>query len=230
MSSSLVANNQVVTSTNPEHQLLVHVVASRYPEYDCLTGSWSSGPLEFVAACVEACDQPQATFSYADCVVSTSFNVKVNVTDLGSGGSVTLTNDGGAPEVTASATGTYTVGPFPSGDTIRVNVVGANAICTWTSSMLIKDCFDIGIGEASVRPVSLYPNPNDGRFTLELPQEMTGTTQLQVLDLTGRLVVQQRVSGTGHVAVELNDLPNGLYTVVLRNNERTATGRISIQH
>ncbi|MFT3886199.1 MAG: T9SS type A sorting domain-containing protein [Flavobacteriales bacterium] len=221
-------NNEVFTSTNPEHQLLVHVVASTYSDYACSAGN--GAPLDFVVGCVEACDQPKVTFSYADCTVPTSFSVLVNVTDLGSGGSVTLSNDGGAPAVVASTTGTYTVGPFTSGDTVTVNVEGANTICTWTSSKLTKDCRDMGIGDASMRPVSLYPNPNDGRFTLELPQEMTGSTQLQVLDLTGRSVIQQRVSGTGRVSVELSELPNGLYTVVLRNNERTATGRISIQH
>ncbi|MBS1580561.1 MAG: T9SS type A sorting domain-containing protein [Bacteroidetes bacterium] len=222
------ADNQVVTSTNAEHMLLVRLIASQFPDYACSEGNGS--PLEFVAACSDGCEQPTATFAYADCTSPTTFSVVVNVTDLGSTGSVTITNDGGAPDVVANAVGAYTVGPFPSASVVELNVEGANDVCTWTSSSLSKDCSTMGVTEASQPGIALFPNPNDGQFTLELPQDMSGATDLLVADLSGRVVAQHRLLGTGRVGVDLSQLPNGLYTLTLRNNEKTANGRISIQH
>ncbi|MFT3886200.1 MAG: T9SS type A sorting domain-containing protein [Flavobacteriales bacterium] len=224
--------NKLITSGAPstDHALVMELQANG--SVSCATEDPDYGSAEeweYVVACYDGCTQPKATFT-TECLNRTQFEVAVNVTDLGSTGSVTITNDGGAAEVTATATGTYKVGPIPSGTPVTVEVKGASVLCSWTSPVQKLDCSTIGIDEAVAGLVRLYPNPSDGRFMLELPQGMTGTMHLQVQDLTGRVVSQQRVSGTGRVSVELSELPNGLYTVVLRNNERTATGRISIQH
>lgn len=221
-------NNQIVQSTNGTHQLLVRMVGTPYEEYACSEGN--SMPLKFVVECDDACEQPAATFAYADCTVPTSFSVVVNVTDLGSSGSVVITNDGGAAEVTASTVGTYTVGPFPSASTVVVDVEGASDVCSWTSMPMSKDCSAMGIAETSLGAIDLFPNPSNGQFSVQLPAEMGGKAELQVLDLTGRMVAHRSLLGSGRSTVDLTELPNGLYTLVLRNNGTVANARTIIQH
>jgi hypothetical protein len=102
-------------------------------------------PWEYVVACYDGCTQPEATFSVVhDCDVD-QFSIEVTVAQIGSTGSVSIINDGGAATVTATAAGTYTVGPFASQDQVRVDVVGASVLCTWTSPVLTFDCSVVGI-------------------------------------------------------------------------------------
>jgi hypothetical protein len=58
----------------------------------------------------------------------------------------------------------------------------------------------------------LYPNPNPGFFTLELPLPATTGMRLRISDPTGRLL-QDRAAEPGLVqqTIEANELPNGLY-------------------
>jgi hypothetical protein len=219
--------NQVYTSTNPGNNLLVRYVASQYTDFACTLGN--TAPLRFVAACAAGCAQPQATFATV-CAGQTHFNVDVTISNVGSTGSVNITNDGGAASVTATATGTYTVGPFATGTPVKFEVVGANEICSWTSDRLDRDCVGVGIEEADKNSMALFPNPNQGRFTLELPEAMNGDAMLQVLDLAGRMVAQQRLTGTAVQQVDLSALPDGLYTLVLHNNGRIFNAKTSIQH
>lgn len=184
---------------------------------------------EFVVACYDGCTQPRASFTSV-CVDQTHFNVEVNITELGNTPSVSITNNAGAAAVTATATGAYTVGPFISGTPATIEVVGASILCTWTSGPQNRDCIDIGIAEAAMSTMALFPNPNDGHFTLELPEGLNGTSELQVLDLAGRVVAQQRLVGTTTQQFDLSALPNGWYTLLLRNNGRTNNGKVSIQH
>jgi hypothetical protein len=183
----------------------------------------------YVVACYDGCTQPRATFTTV-CVDQTHFNVEVNVTEIGSTSSVNITNDRGLPSVTATATGTYTVGPFTSGMPVTIEVEGASVLCSWTGAGLDRSCLGIGIEEAAMNTLRLFPNPNDGRFTLELSEDMLGSSQLQVLDLAGRVVEQQQFNGAAVQHLDLSGLPNGLYTLVLQNNGRFFNGKVSIQH
>ncbi|HRQ85095.1 MAG TPA: T9SS type A sorting domain-containing protein [Flavobacteriales bacterium] len=218
-------NNQVVTSTNPQNQLLVRYVASTYPEYACSQGN--AQPFKFVAACADGCTQPQATFAAAPCTEPTTFSVDVNVTNAGSG-TVMITNDAGVAATPVTGAGSYSAGPFPSGSTVRLELQGANVICTWTVNPLTKDCSNMGLAEVDGSSMSIFPNPSNGDFQLELPQG-ANSTEVHVLDLTGRTVAQQKVNGRS-AKLQLGHLPNGLYTVVAQGHTVRYTGKISIQH
>ena len=219
-------NNQVVTSTNAENKLLVRYEATTYNDYACTLGN--TLPLKFVAQCAQACVQPAATFD-TECLSPTQYNVVVNLTNTGSTGSTTITNDGGAPTVTANAAGTYTVGPFASAAVVHVNLEGANVVCTWNSTGITKDCTGMGVASTDAAPLRVFPNPSNGSFQVELPNGMAGRTDLQVMDLTGRVVHVQAIAART-ATMDLGHLPNGLYTLVARNGSLQTTSKISIQH
>ncbi|MGB3527150.1 MAG: T9SS type A sorting domain-containing protein [Flavobacteriales bacterium] len=230
VTASGITNNQLVTSTNAQHQLLIRYVASQYTEYACSEGN--SLPLEFVVECGDACVQPTATFTYAECTEAATFNVVVDLTTVGSTGSVTITNDGAAPNVVATAVGSYTVGPFPSASVVELEIEGANEVCSWTSTKLTKDCSTIGIAENTTRKLNLYPNPSEGSFFLSIPTDVSGSMDLQVQDITGRVVAMQNIlNGASHeVVLELGHLPNGAYFVVLNTNSQRFIGRVQVVH
>ncbi|MBX2972985.1 MAG: T9SS type A sorting domain-containing protein [Flavobacteriales bacterium] len=224
--------NTLLTSgvPSPDRTLVLELISDAShscADADTLFGT--SQAWRYVVACYDGCTQPRATFATV-CADQTHFNVEVTITELGNTGSVTISNDGGVASTTATAAGTYTVGPFASGTPVKFEVVGASVLCTWASSPMNRSCTGIGIEEAAAHTMALFPNPNDGRFTLELPEAMSGAGELQVLDLAGRMVAQQRLTGTAIQQVDLSALPNGLYALLLRDNGRTFNGKVSIQH
>jgi hypothetical protein len=224
--------NTLYTSGAPstDHTLILEL--SSDAENSCASGGPVFDPSaewEYVVACYDGCTQPRATFA-STCLSQTQYNVEVTITDLGNTGSVTITNDGGAPSVTATELGTYTVGPFTAGVPATLEVEGASVLCSWTSPAQNPDCTTAGIAETSLEGIDLFPNPNNGQFSVQLPAEMGGTAELQALDLTGRVVAHRLLHGSGRSTVDLTELPNGLYTLVLRNNGTIANARISIQH
>lgn len=221
-------NNQIRRSDNAGNQLLVQYAASIYPDYSCSLGN--SAPLEFVAGCFGDCEQPVASFAYAVCTEPGTYNVVVNVTDLGSGNSVNITNDAGAPEVIATTIGEYTVGPFASLSVVRVHVEGANELCTWSSAPLSYSCLGISVEEQTTGLLRVYPNPSDDIFRVSLGNDFAGPTELHVMDLAGRVVHQQVLAGTEEVVLSLGTLPSGLYTVVAQGSALRSTAKISVQH
>lgn len=221
-------NNEVRQSTNDDHQLLVQYAASQFGEYSCALGNM--GPLRFVVGCPDGCEQPAATFAYADCIEAASFNIVVNVTSLGSAASVRITNDGGAPVVTATEAGSYTVGPFPSESIVRVHVEGANELCTWSSQLMSRSCLDISVAERVADPIRLAPNPTDGSLRVGLPAAFQGAVELLVLDVSGRVAGRQTLNASGEVALDLTHLPDGLYTLILQDGVQRAAAKVSIQH
>ncbi len=225
--------NSLSTSSNPSHALVLSLTADNSmscADADPLFGT--TQPWKYVVACYDGCTQPNATFS-AQCLNQTQYQVNVSVTQLGSTGSVSITNTGGAPAITANALGSYMAGPFTVGQPVSVEVEGASVLCSWSSSELVKsaaDCFDVGIHESTMVPITLYPNPSNGSFKLVMPQALGNHASLEVLDLTGRTVARQALKGAGMVDVDLSALPNGLYTVYVQGENNRSTTKISIQH
>ncbi len=224
--------NRLITSGAPSLDRAVVMELNSDASMSCMDEDplyGNSEEWEFVVACYDGCIQPKATFT-TECLSATQFNILVTVFDIGSGGSVSITNNGAAPVVSASDIGTYTVGPFLNDVPVTVEVEGASILCTWTSSVLTKNCINIGIDEEDSARLRVFPNPSNGSFRVELPEEITGSVQLQVLDVAGRLVGSQGMNASSTTTLDLQYLPSGLYTLVMQGGtQRTAT-TISIQH
>ncbi|HMN07022.1 MAG TPA: hypothetical protein PKD45_15005 [Flavobacteriales bacterium] len=221
-----LANLLVVTSaSNIDQALLLEVVPNS--SGSCATGQ--ATPWQYVVACYDGCTQPAATFSTVrDCEQGT-FKVSVNVTAMGSAATLAITNDHGAPAISATAPGTYLAGPFTIGDTVMVEVAGASELCTLNSPLLHESC-GVGIQENASNGMRIFPNPGDGAFRLEMPEGFGGQGRLEVLDIAGRLaagMMLQWDSGRG-VDCNLGHLPAGRYTLILTNGGSRAYAPISI--
>lgn len=89
-------------------------------------------------------------------------------------------------------------------------------------------CFDVsvGIAEATIAPVLVFPNPNNGSFTVRAPN-IPGTTQAQLLDALGQQVAAFRIGGSNAV-VELDELPSGTYMLRWQNAGHSGFQRVVV--
>lgn len=86
-----------------------------------------------------------------------------------------------------------------------------------------------GVSEAMLHAaVNAYPNPSDGRFALSYPaQSVTG--ELEVRDLSGRLVLRERLPQWSQThRVELDE-PAGMYQCSLRWGARMVSARVVVE-
>ncbi|MBL7794706.1 MAG: VCBS repeat-containing protein [Saprospiraceae bacterium] len=61
-------------------------------------------------------------------------------------------------------------------------------------------------------PVQLNPNPNDGHFSVGLPEPATPGTVFRVIGLTGQVLLEKRAeAGSAKYNLQVGDLPAGLY-------------------
>jgi len=79
-------------------------------------------------------------------------------------------------------------------------------------------CFDgtiTSIKEAlKTAPLRLYPNPNSGTFTLELPQPATPGMRFRIIGLTGQVLLEKTAeAGSARQTLEAGMLPAGLYFI-----------------
>jgi hypothetical protein len=131
---------------------------------------------------------------------------------------VEITKDGCTSRVITTNIGThsyYSIIDPPSGENIIATVLaGNNAIASIGDYTILKD-------------VKLYPNPNNGSFTLELPH-FERAASATVYDAVGA-IVQKFNLRRGVNQLEQPDSPAGNYILLLDIDGKMAAVRISIQ-
>jgi len=154
-------------TTNPEHRMTVRVLANGFT--DCATSA-TQNPVQFSVDCLD-CVPPSATFGIVQDCANFQYSVAVNITSLGSASSMQITNTGGASDVTASAAGTYTVGPFTSGTPVSVTIVNAdNSLCNISSGTLVNPlCPTILCGASPLTETYCYTNLENRAWAWEAP-------------------------------------------------------------
>jgi len=78
---------------------------------------------------------------------------------------------------------------------------------------------------ASAQPARVHPNPSDGHFYIDLPQE--GVYSISVSDAMGRIVYSAAWQMPGdRVTIDLNDRPAGIYFLRLHSRQDTQQLRL----
>ncbi len=79
-----------------------------------------------------------------------------------------------------------------------------------------------------IRDLSIYPNPNDGIFVIDLG-ELSGRFNLQVIASTGAVVVNSTLNLNGSaISLNYNDLNMGFYYIRIFNHESFYQGKLII--
>lgn len=122
-----------------------------------------------------------------------------------------------------------------TGETYRY-IVGTSPCVPDTSFMVLtveeEPCTQISVGPELelVRRFDVMPNPNDGRFFVELEWERQGERfLLELRDALGRVVFSEEVVASGTMErreMDFHGLPKGLYMLALRSVQGSEVRRV----
>jgi hypothetical protein len=93
--------------------------------------------------------------------------------------------------------------------TTENDAYNSNCICEGVSS----------VEENNVLGLNIYPNPANNEITLN--SDVMGAGTLTVVDMTGRVVLQQKTVVSSTQKINIQDLPSGIYSlaVIIENNQ-----------
>jgi PKD repeat protein len=107
-------------------------------------------------------------------------------------------------------------------DTLRVAVDVPDSICTISVNTIASSLEGVNW--------SIVPNPNTGRFQLQLSESLKAQTIVQLYDLNGRVVHEQELplSAQTNWEIQTKNLPTGVYFLRLLNDKQSETHRVLI--
>jgi hypothetical protein len=100
-----------------------------------------------------------------------------------------------------------------------------------TQTLTVTDCTgleELGLGKS----VQLYPNPNNGIFTISIADAEFRTLQISVYDALGREIFANNfkdVYGNFTTPILLEGIQGGVYFVRLSSEAKTSTFRLVIE-
>ncbi len=86
--------------------------------------------------------------------------------------------------------------------------------------------------ELEIRDISFYPNPSDGRFTVDIRTGNAGPIQVKVIDPDGTTVydkTDESANGDYSFNVDLSDKRKGIYILQVIQNNSSLTKRVIIE-
>jgi len=94
----------------------------------------------------------------------------------------------------------------PSTSHISNNAAGCDSVVE------VESQCSTGANETLHKPISISPNPNNGTFTVQLPEPATPGAMFRITDLSGRLVQEQTTEpGSKQMGMQTVTLPAGMY-------------------
>jgi hypothetical protein len=77
--------------------------------------------------------------------------------------------------------------------------------------------------------VALFPNPSNGNLTLRISGSIEVPSQLQIIDLVGRIVFEQANITSGETPIDCSELANGVYIYNVITGDETQSGKLVIK-
>jgi hypothetical protein len=73
--------------------------------------------------------------------------------------------------------------------------------------------------------VSVYPNPTNSNFSIEIPESFVGG-EISIIDLTGKVVLKDRVTQSAIKRIDVSTLNDGIYLIRMNNGTVQFTDRL----
>lgn len=122
---------------------------------------------------------------------------------------------------------------FVGAANISVKAINSCGESVYSELKTVKIYSTIGINENSNQiGVNVYPNPNNGTFTVELNAQHSGKVNLRLANALGETVYQQNnlnVNGKQKLMLNLPSLNDGAYYFFVENNDFRQAQKIIIQ-
>ncbi|MCC5916443.1 MAG: T9SS type A sorting domain-containing protein, partial [Cryomorphaceae bacterium] len=120
---------------------------------------------------------------------------------------------------------------FPVTDSFTVCLIaesacGIDTICKtiWAENVSVTE-------HSLAASLRVFPNPNEGKFTLSFDQQLNSDVTIQLLDLSGKTIWTEHHSGFSGVYqkdFDRNDLSSGMYMLRINNRDGIITRRVVI--
>ena len=101
-------------------------------------------------------------------------------------------------------------------------MAGLHCYSTTDIKTVVNEHFDLVV----------YPNPNDGQFNLSMNLKSYSSYQfVRIYTMSGELLYSKQVPGSGkvQVAIDLGDVPTGMYYVQVLREGQVTTKKVVIQ-
>jgi len=89
----------------------------------------------------------------------------------------------------------------------------------------------IGISEPQTGSISVYPNPNDGQFTVKISSLKQESYNISVVNNIGLTIMEINdivVNGSLEKNIHLRPIPSGIYSIVIKNRESMVVKKILV--
>jgi hypothetical protein len=116
-----------------------------------------------------------------------------------------------------SGSAILTTAGLHAGDTLDVVVTAYNAI-PYFGHVVVMPASTTGISPLSTESFSLYPNPGNGKISIQL-KSVSKNLSIKVINNVGQTVVTRQCTAAGNnlYQTDLSSIATGLYTVVIYN-------------
>ncbi|MCC6372195.1 MAG: T9SS type A sorting domain-containing protein, partial [Bacteroidia bacterium] len=144
---------------------------------------------------------------------------------------------GESATLTASGASTYSWSTGVSGNSIVVTptvplsftyqVTGTdvnNCVATNTSSLTVFGCLGIEAMHQSVVRLVVYPNPNNGEFSINGSEDLT----LTIVNELGQHLKTVELNTANNYNASVSDLPNGIYFIIGSGNREVVKQKIIV--
>lgn len=102
-----------------------------------------------------------------------------------------------------------------------------------TNALTVEDEFSVKVDKATSinglteNMVKIFPNPNTGRFTIQLNREFSNA-DLEIVNLQGQLLYSSTINSS-EMSVDLHNFANGMYYIRIKNNGELFISKFVIQ-
>jgi len=202
------------------------------------TYSWSTGAAtSSISVSPTGNTSYTVTGNYANCTAQAVSSVTVNASPTVSFSmpSPTVCVGSGAITLTATPTGGTFSGANVSGSTFTPSAAGNYTVtysytnsnnCSASAASTVSVSTCTGIDELSAASVSIYPNPMNASFNVQLQQSASSHYVIEVVDALGKLVIRQQLAA-GETTINTTALENGIYFyTIFSNSTRITNGKL----
>ena len=101
----------------------------------------------------------------------------------------------------------------------------------WSLEICSEQALNTPELSTNLEQVSVYPNPNNGSFTVELQSNTLNTVSIDIYDIRGRKIHKQAYTNNGNFkqVIELGNIESGLYLMTVSDGQRKTTKRIIVK-
>ncbi|WP_417602223.1 T9SS type A sorting domain-containing protein [Owenweeksia hongkongensis] len=183
-----------------------------------------AGPFTFSTTSVAA----HASFTWSSTYTATTQDVTFDA--AGSSNADTYTWDFGNSNIGTGVNVTESYG-LPNGSfTVKLTVTNA---CGSTDDTTVVINTNIGLNDLAIgQHLKVYPNPNNGEFTVEVKLVSAQNNQLVITDMSGKEVYRKEIedaNGAYAETLSLKYLPKGVYMLNLETRDGKLVRRLVIE-